>query len=200
MRTYINKKDTAALIRKALKEAFPDMKFSVVSGGSNTCSVLAIRWEDGANEAQVSAVINRFKGVSFDGMTDSTNTRYYLMDGKEVSFYYDYINYHRTNSDAAIQRAIDQVYHRYTNNFSVAKVEKPTVSQFKNGQLMATVLDGFSPFDDLQRLIQKAVSKNSDRLKVNHSATAAKIFMTHDGGSSQRLHDALQNFTSNILQ
>jgi len=200
MRTNISKKDTSNLVRKALREAFPDIKFSVVASGSAMCSVLTVTWEDGANEDQVSAITKRFKAASFDNMDDSKNYIHHMMEGKEVSFYFDYIRCSRTNSDAAVQRAINQLYRRYTNNFAVSNVSKPTVEQFRSGSLMSKIIDGFPISDDVQRLIWKILSKNSDRLKVNHSPTAAKIFVTHDEGSAQRMHDALKNFESNILQ
>jgi len=200
MQTSINKKDTANLIRKALKESFPDIKFSVVASGSAMCSVLTITWEDGANETQVSAIANKFKGARFDDMDDSKQYRYHMMEGQEVSFYFDYIRCNRTNSDAAVQRAIDQLYRRYTNNFVSANVTKPTVAQFRTGSLMSKIISGFSVSDDVQRLIWKILSKNSDRLKVRHSPTAAKIFFTHDEGSAQKMHDALKNFESQALQ
>lgn len=200
MRKHITKKDTANMIRKALKEAFPDLKFSVVSSGSSMCSVLNISWEDGANETQVSSIVSRFKGASFEAVDDSKEYRYHMLDGEEVSFYFDYINLKRSNSDAAIQRAIDQLYRRHQAAFELSQVAKPTVSQFNKGELMSTVLKGFSGSDYLQSLIWKILSKNSDRLKINHSPTAAKVFMTHHSGSAQKLLTAVKNFDKAIMQ
>lgn len=64
-----DKPETAKLIRKALKAAFPTTKFSVRisrSGGSTW-----INWTDGPTSDAVRAVTAEFESEGFDGMTDS---------------------------------------------------------------------------------------------------------------------------------
>lgn len=60
--------ETAKLIRKALKAAFPTIKFSVriSHSGSSTW----IRWTDGPTTDQVKAVTGEFESEGFDGMQD----------------------------------------------------------------------------------------------------------------------------------
>jgi Large polyvalent protein associated domain 29 len=71
-RTYIDTKDAAVMVRKALKKAFPLVKFSVrisrYSGGSS----ISCGWVDGPTEKQVEAVTSPYGGRGFDGMTDSS--------------------------------------------------------------------------------------------------------------------------------
>jgi hypothetical protein len=69
---YIDTKDAAVMVRKALKSAFPLVKFSVrisrYSGGSS----ISASWVDGPTEKQVEAVTSPYGGRGFDGMTDSS--------------------------------------------------------------------------------------------------------------------------------
>lgn len=70
MAEYINTKETAVFVRKALKSAFPGFKFSVridrYSGGSS----IDIRWTDGPSTEEVDLVVKPFNCEHFDGMID----------------------------------------------------------------------------------------------------------------------------------
>lgn len=182
--TYLSKKETTTLIRKCLKEAFPDLKFSVSSTGTNFSSSVMISWNEGANVEQVQAVTNRFKSSQFDGMQDMAIQNFYMMEGKKVAFYSDYITYSRTQSDITIQSVIDSIYRRFKNNFTTSKIDKPSVENFKNGGLHTVYLDGFSN-DSLQRLIRQALAKRSDRLSAKLSATAASIVLSHTSQTAE---------------
>ena len=63
---YINLKETMQLIRKALKEAFPGVRFYVKKDGTS----VRVRWVNGPSKPQVQALLGRFSGEGFDGMTD----------------------------------------------------------------------------------------------------------------------------------
>ena len=69
-KVYISAADTARMIRKDLKRAFPDQKFyvrtSVYSGGAS----IDIDWMDGPTTAEVDAVVKVYEGADFDGMID----------------------------------------------------------------------------------------------------------------------------------
>ena len=184
--TYLSKKETNTLIRKCLKEAFPDLTFSVTSSGTHHSSSVTISWDEGANIDQVQAITNRFKSLKFNGMEDIAIQNYYLMDGQKVDFYSDYITYRRTQSDTTIQNVIDSIYRRFTNNFTVSNLDKPSVESFKSGGLHTVNLDGF-PNDSLQRIIRQALAKRSDRMTAKPSATAASIVLSH---TSQTAEDA----------
>lgn len=69
---HIGMAETNRLIRKALKDNFPGVKFSVrgrkYAGGCST----DIRWTGGPAADEVEKVAGLFEGKSFDGRTDST--------------------------------------------------------------------------------------------------------------------------------
>lgn len=64
---YVGQADTAKLIRRALKAAFPGIKFRVrcARGGATY-----IDWTDGPMRSEVLAVTGEFEGETFDGMQD----------------------------------------------------------------------------------------------------------------------------------
>lgn len=67
---YLSCADTAKLIRQALKEAFPAIKFSVRSSVYSGGASIDVGYVDGPKIADVKAVAERFQGGYFDGMTD----------------------------------------------------------------------------------------------------------------------------------
>lgn len=71
-RNYIDTKDAAAMLRVALRQAFPGTKFGVrisrYSGGSS----IRVEWTDGPTAARVREVSEVYGGRGFDGMTDSS--------------------------------------------------------------------------------------------------------------------------------
>lgn len=67
---YLSDVDVAKLIRRELKAAFPAVKFSVTSKHA-----VRVRWTDGPTPDRVDAIVMKWSGKSFDGMTDSTNYR-----------------------------------------------------------------------------------------------------------------------------
>lgn len=70
MARYISVNETSKIIKRTLQAAFPDVKFSVrldkYSGGSS----IDASWTDGPTDKQVKAILDRFDGKGFDGMTD----------------------------------------------------------------------------------------------------------------------------------
>ena len=106
---YISVVDTAKIIRRCLKEAFPGIKFSVRSSSYSMGASIDVKWTDGPAEVQVEAVVGRFKGSYFDGMIDYKGSVYAEYDGEPVHFMSDYIHCHREYSDEAVERAIDTV-------------------------------------------------------------------------------------------
>ena len=65
----------AANIRRELKKAFPDVKFSVRSDSFSMGCSIDISWQDGPTTTEVDALINKYQYADFDGMTDSTTYR-----------------------------------------------------------------------------------------------------------------------------
>ena len=66
----IEPKECSTWIKRALHEAFPDVKFSVrlsrYSGGHS----IDVSWTDGPTGKQIKTILDRFDGEGFDGMTD----------------------------------------------------------------------------------------------------------------------------------
>lgn len=64
---YVSQVETAKLIRRALKAAFPSTKFRVrcARGGATY-----IDWTDGPTRSEVMHVTGEFEGETFDGMQD----------------------------------------------------------------------------------------------------------------------------------
>lgn len=177
MTKFISCAETAKLIRKALKEAFPGVKFSVRSDVYSGGASVRVRWTDGPNEKQVEAVAHVFKGSYFDGSIDLKGSTYAMVDGEQVHFGADYVFCNRDCSDALVDKAIAAVC-RFWGIPLVA-----TAQDFRRG-----LLNGMNPGNygqDLTRLVHQQLAKMSDRLKVCKAPTAAKvIYLGNDGHSN----------------
>ena len=66
----IQAKECSTWIKQTLRSAFPDVRFSVrlsrYSGGHS----IDVNWTDGPTDKQIKAILDRFDGQGFDGMTD----------------------------------------------------------------------------------------------------------------------------------
>lgn len=71
MTDYISTTDTAKLVRKDLKAAFPNDKFSVRKGTGTASAWLSVSWTDGPEYSHVRAVADQFRGEQFNGQTDN---------------------------------------------------------------------------------------------------------------------------------
>ena len=67
MSRYLSAAETAKLVRKTLKRAFPETTFSVRSSRG---SAINVGWIDGPLASDVDDVVRPFKGGGFDGMID----------------------------------------------------------------------------------------------------------------------------------
>lgn len=108
---YVSHNDTNKLIRAALAQHFPGVKFSVTaskySGGGST----TVAWTDGPTTNAVDRVIGRFEGRSFDGMTDSSSTIYHTTeggaaDGQRVNYGANYLHTRRSYSSGFLARCL----------------------------------------------------------------------------------------------
>lgn len=171
--------DTAKLIRQALKESFPGIKFSVRSSVYAGGASINVGWTDGPNEAQVKAVAGTFSGAYFDGSQDLKGATYALLDGQQVRFGADFVFVNRTVSDALATKAIAAVARLY------GLTDIPSASDWKMGKL-----HGVRPHSnwgyDLSSLIHQHASKMSDRLAVAKSKTAGKVIFLGNDGHSER--------------
>lgn len=65
-RNYLSVTETAKILRKELRAAFPNVKFYVQKSGNS----IRVKWVDGPTESEVDAVSSMFAGEGFDGMID----------------------------------------------------------------------------------------------------------------------------------
>lgn len=107
-------KETAAALRKALKAAFPGVKFSVVMSRGTAYGWMSCSWTDGPRTEDVNAICAMHTDRSWNGMTDSydsTNGAAVTENGQVITFSCCGINTHRHISDAAIAWASEATGH-----------------------------------------------------------------------------------------
>ena len=76
---WLSGPETAKMIRRAVKESFPGVKFSVrCSRGS----AITVKWIDGPTRAAVDTVVGAYEGKTFDGMLDLAGFRTFVFDGQ----------------------------------------------------------------------------------------------------------------------
>lgn len=63
-------KETAAAMRKALKTAFPGVKFSVRMATGTAYGWIDVAWADGPSDTQVRQITRVFQDSYYDGMSD----------------------------------------------------------------------------------------------------------------------------------
>lgn len=95
---WISTADTAKIVRSALKENFPGIKFSVKSKSYSGGSSIRVSWMDGPTYDAVNAVTRQYQGASFDGMVDLKSYHDSQYQGEAVHFGADYINCERSYS------------------------------------------------------------------------------------------------------
>lgn len=74
-RTLSEEAQTAAAIRKRLRETFPKVKFSVTCDSFAGGNSVSIRWTDGPVDAIVSHITRQYAWGTFDAMTDCSGVR-----------------------------------------------------------------------------------------------------------------------------
>ena len=86
MSRYLSLKETANLVRGALKVAHPGTKFSVRSNSFAGGTAIDVSWTDGPTQKSVDAILHNYAGERFDGMVDMAYsvTHYLLPDGTAV--------------------------------------------------------------------------------------------------------------------
>lgn len=112
---YYSAAETAKLVRKSLKEAFTGIKFSVRSKTYSGGASIRVEWTDGPTGDQVDAVIQRFSGADFDGMQDLKTHNDSIINGQKVHFGADYIFSTRNLSAERLQRAVNDVWAKYSD-------------------------------------------------------------------------------------
>lgn len=175
---YLSCAETAKLVRAALKEAFPAIKFSVKSSVYSGGASIRVKWTDGPNSDQVETITSRFCGGYFDGSIDYKGSVYGLMDGQKVHFGADFIFCNRDLSDATITRLLVRIANEY--GCPVYSVE-----QFRRGELYSVYGPSNTHSDhwSIQSLVNRAAAKHTFALaKAAPTAERAEILCS-DGYS-----------------
>jgi Large polyvalent protein associated domain 29 len=78
----IDTRETAVMVRHALKAAWPEMKFSVRMARGTAYGWLDVSWSDGPTCRQVDDLVGLYQGSRFDGMDDA----YHRLPNRLVCF------------------------------------------------------------------------------------------------------------------
>lgn len=105
MSEHISCADTAKLVRKAIAEKFPGVKFSVKSKTYSGGASITVSWTDGPTAKAVESVANRFEGSTFDGMIDLKSYHTSLWEGRRVHFGADCVFCNRHHSADLLREA-----------------------------------------------------------------------------------------------
>lgn len=185
-RKYISVVESAKLIRQALKESFPGVKFSVKSSSYSGGSSIRVSWVDGPASALVNGVVSPFKGGYFDGMIDYAGSVYAKLDGESVQFLADHVSLSREYSDAKIAQAIRFLAGKYGEQILAGLDE--SVAEYKRGGLWnIDVFGGPSHifFWSLREQVSQVLSKMSDRAMPCPSPLLARVQPDGDDGYGQ---------------
>jgi hypothetical protein len=163
---HIDTADCAKLVRKALKEHFPGVKFSVRTDRYSMGSSVDVRWTDGPTAAMVEARVKRFGGADFDGMIDLKTHHDSELDGETVSFGADWICCSRDYSDAFMVRIGERVAAKIG-------VEPPVWTSYRGGGLYLAACehnDSRLPYlpdraDSLRDQVMQALAKTATQAK-----------------------------------
>lgn len=123
MARFISVAETAKLVRAALKENFPGVKFSVRSDSYAGGASIDVYWTDGPTESAVVAIVNQFRGADFDGMTDSMHYRKNFLNGEEVHFGADFIPTNRYMSRTLVEQVVKKFCSEYEVDASEIKIK-----------------------------------------------------------------------------
>ena len=130
-RQYISVTDTAIELRKALKAAFPSVKFSVKSKKYSGGASIDIFWTDGPTTHMVDKVGKRFQGATFDGMDNSMHYHDSIYGGKRVAWGANFVHTSRTVSQALLREAANRIAKR----FGIDDMPKVMLDKWGSAQL-----------------------------------------------------------------
>ena len=166
---YFSCAETAKLVRAALKESFPGVKFSVRSSVYSGGASIRVSYVNGPSYDQVKRVVGMFEGSYFDGMTDYKGSNYGILDGQEVRFGADFIFVNRAFSVELLTSLVADACRYYG-------YEMPAIAQGYSGAYIADNI-GY----DQNRRIMEQVSEYSAN-DAAESATLARVAFLGDDG------------------
>lgn len=177
MKKYLTCAETAKLIRQALKEAFPGVKFSVRSSTYSGGASITVGWTDGPTSDQVDGIVKVFEGSYFDGMTDYKGLNYSAINGQEVRFGADFVFTNRKFSLAFLAATAQSVCEAYKLQMQLKVIDNGWGAYVENaGSIMVPNANQY-----LDRLIYQAASEYSFD-DAAESPTAASVSCLGDDG------------------
>lgn len=175
--TYLTCAETAKLIRTALKEAFPGMKFSVKSSTYSGGASISVGWTDGPTVKMVDSVVGVFEGSYFDGMTDYKGSTYAMIDGEQVRFGADSVHTSRRTTRALLEQVKAMAIRRYGDRFESLEIKDCGYDD------SAYFVRDYSRTDDhwLAEMLYKFTTYRTPHV----SKTAARVIYLGNDGYSQ---------------
>lgn len=182
MAKYLSCAETARLVRAALKEAFPAVRFSVRSKTYSGGASINVEWTDGPCGADVKAIVGRFEGSYFDGMTDYKGCNYNEINGEAVTFAADYVFTSRLYTAPVLTGIVSSVLNEYGLDANV------TISYSPDFGARVSVVDvepetASRGFDVrvVERLIGEAMASYSEVAPAESATVSSVRFVGDDG-------------------
>lgn len=182
-REYLSCAETAKLVRAALKESFPGVKFSVKSSVYSGGASINVNYMNGPSYEQVKKVVSMFEGSYFDGMTDYKGSNYGSLDGQQVRFGADFIFVNRKYDAPFLTGVVVETCNYYgLDNEIIIDDGGEYFGAFVKavGPNANSEARGFSVMD-IQRRIQDRASQTS-QVQTQESATLARVGFLGDDG------------------
>lgn len=182
-RKYLSCAETAKLLRQALKETFPRIKFSVRSSVYAGGASIRVGWLNGPSADQVKKVTGPFAGSYFDGMIDYKGSRYATLDGKPTRFGADFIFTERSFGESAVDAEIALQVAKWGIDEERIPARAYRVAAFRNGELYNVPAGAHGLASEINAgLAETTFCLNSD---VRPSATLARVKDAGDDGYGQ---------------
>lgn len=178
MTKYLSCAETAKLVRQALKESFPGVKFSVRSDVYSGGASIRVRYLDGPALGMVESVAKFFEGAYFDGMIDYKGSRTHKLDGELVHLGANFVFVDRDHSDDAVNLALLEAA-KYVG----VTLPADPLAAYRSGGAHRVIPGEVS--DLFARRFYNRLSKRSDRLAPSSSATLKRLAFYGDDGYGQ---------------
>jgi hypothetical protein len=166
---YLSCAETAKLVRAALRESFPGVKFSVRSSVYSGGASITVGYVNGPTSAAVKNVVAMFEGAYFDGMTDYQGYNYNSLDGVETSFGANYIFVNREMTLDVMQAAVQEACQYYG-------LQVPAVKDGYRGAYIADFMD----YNNERRIMDRVAATSF--CETQPSPTLARVAFLGDDG------------------
>lgn len=166
---YLSCAETAKLVRAALRESFPGVRFSVRSSVYSGGASITVNYVNGPAYDAVKSVVAMFEGAYFDGMTDYQGYNYNSLDGIETSFGANYIFVNREMTLDVMQPAVQAACEYYG-------LQMPTIKDGCNGAYIADFID----YNDQRRIMDRVSALSF--CETQPSPTLARVQFLGDDG------------------